>query len=171
MIPFKNLNHGFSFIEMMVALTLLAIFGSSIFLVQTDIFSKIFKTHQVSNVNQDVLQELIQLKNKIQQNIIQKKEIDNLAIHETKQNPERKIDLVLQKIPESSLLYSTFSKNIRIVKSTITYVNNHSVTWYTFMYIPTIQKKEAKANQDEAKQPATPNPAAKTTATNPKGVA
>ncbi len=141
MIHFKNLKQGSSFIEMMVALTLLAIFGSSIFLVQSNIFTKIFKTHQTALINQDVTQELITLKTKIQQTVLQKKEVDVIALHEVKKNPERKIDLTLQKIPASSSLFKTFEKNIRIVQNTITYENNRKATWFTFTYIPVIQKQ------------------------------
>lgn len=148
MMRFKNLKEGSSFIEMMVALTLLAIFGTSIFMVQSTIFTKIFRTHQTAQINQDVTQELIKLKTKIQQTVLQKKEVDTISSQETKKNPGRKIDLTLQKIPESSALFKTFEKNIRIVQNSITYENNNKITWFTFTYIPAIveQAKEAKAD-------------------------
>jgi prepilin-type N-terminal cleavage/methylation domain-containing protein len=153
MISFKNLKSGFSFIEMMVALTLLAIFGSSIFLVQSDIFSKIFKTHQAADTNQDVIQELIKLKTKIEQTVLQKKEIDAIALHETKKNPNRKIDLTLKNIPENSTLYKTFGKDIKIVQSSITYENNYKVTWHTFTYIPKIVEKPKEQPKADTQTP------------------
>jgi len=177
MIHFKNLKNGSSFIEMMVALTLLATFGTSIFLVQSNIFTKIFKTHQKANINQDVLQELIKLKTKIQQTVLQKKEVDGISLHEDKKNPARKIDLTLQKIPENSVLSKTFGKNIRIIKNTITYENNYATSWFTFAYIPVIQKepkeqaKNNATNAEGAKKSATNSAVSSNSGITPKGAA
>lgn len=150
MIRFKNLKSGFSFVEIMIALALLGIFGSSLFLVQSNIFSKVFKTHQALFFYQDNVYNMVQLKNKIQQAILQKKSIEGITIEEDKKNPNRKINLTLAKISDQSELKS-FSKNVRIVKNSITYDDNRTIQLCNLIYIPKVieqtQKEEVKNPQ------------------------
>ena len=142
--PFKNLKSGFSFVEIMIALTLLGIFGSSLFLVQSNIFSKIFKTHQSLFFNQDIMYDSVQLKNKIHQAILKKESIDNLTIQENRKNPERKISLKLIPISKESEL-APFSKNLRLIQSSATYDDQRVIEWFNFVYIPKLTKEEAKS--------------------------
>lgn len=149
MIHFKNLKSGFSFIEIMVALTLLGIFGSSLFLVQSNMFAKVFKTHQTLFFHQDIVHDLLKLKNKIHQAILQKQPIDAITVQENKKNPDRAINLKLYKISENSEL-KEFAKNVRIVESSATYDNKQTVTWFDFVYIPKLIQSDKK---EEAKNP------------------
>lgn len=155
MIHFKNLRLGFSFIEIMVALTLLGIFGSSLFLVQSNIFSKVSKTHQSLFFNQDILYDIFQLKNKIHQAVLEKKSVDGITIQEDKKNPDRKINIKLLKISEQSEL-KDFSKTIRIVQSSATYDGQRTLNRFSFMYIPELieeKKEEAKLEHPKMVQP------------------
>lgn len=152
MIPFKNLNTGFSFIEIMVALTLLGIFGSSLFLVQSNIFLKVSKTHQKLFFNQDFSYDMFQLKNKIQQAVLNKKSIDGITVQEHKKNPDRTINLKLLTISEQSELAS-FAKHVRIVKSTATYDQTKNINWFNLVYIPELTEEEPKEkNQPKVAQ-------------------
>ncbi|MBI2344802.1 prepilin-type N-terminal cleavage/methylation domain-containing protein [Candidatus Dependentiae bacterium] len=150
MIPFKNLKAGFSFIEIIVALTLFAIFGSSLFLVQSNIFSKVLKTHQILFFNQDNIYHIMQLKNKIHHAVAEKQSVDTIKIKENKKNPDRSIDLKLINISDQSEL-KNFSSNVRIVESSVTYHDNRTIKWFSFVYIPEIaqdkQKEESKTPQ------------------------
>lgn len=142
----KHLKTGFSFVEIMIALGLLGIFGSSLFLVQSNMFSKVFKTHQSLFFNQDIIYDLTQLKNKVHQAILQKESVDSITIQENKKNPDRKVSLKLVKISDQSEL-KDFSKNVRIVESSAIYDNNRTIKWFSFMYIP-------EALQDQSKEDA-----------------
>lgn len=144
MIPFKNLKYGFSFIEIMIALALLGIFGSSIFLVQNNIFSKIFKTHQSLFFNQDIIYDSIQLKNKIHLAVLEKQSVDSITIQESRKNPDRKMTIKLLPISSDSELKS-FSKNLRIVQSSATYNDQRTIQWFNFIYIPKLTKEEEKS--------------------------
>ncbi len=154
MIPFKNLKPGFSFIEIMVALTLLGIFGSSLFLVQSNIFSKVSKTHQALFFNQDSVYDIFQLKNKIHQAVLQKQSVNTLTIQEDKKNPDRKIHIKLLNISDQSEV-KDFSKHVRIVQSSATYDGTRTLNWFSFMYIPELvqeKKEEAKSEQQTTAQ-------------------
>jgi prepilin-type N-terminal cleavage/methylation domain-containing protein len=151
MIPFKNLKPGFSFVEIMVALTLLGIFGSSLFLVQSNIFSRVSKTHQALFFNQDIMYDLFQLKNKIHQAVLEKKSVDAITIQEDKKYPDRKINIKLLKISDQSEL-KDFSKHVRIVQSSATYDAKRTLNWFSFMYIPElIEEKKEEAKSEQAK--------------------
>jgi len=142
MIHFKNLKSGFSFIEIMVALALLGIFGSSLFLVQSNMFSKVLKTHQSLFFNQDIMYDFVQLKNKVHQAVLQKQSVDTITIQENKKNPDRKVTLKLIKISDQSEL-KDFAKNVRIVESSCIYDNNRTIESFNFLYIPeTVEKTE-----------------------------
>ncbi len=149
MIPFKNLKSGFSFIEIMVALTLLGIFGSSLFLVQSNMLLKVSKTHFNLSFMQDAAYDIFQLKNKIQQAVLLKNSVDSITIHEDKKNPHRKINLKLFKISDQSEL-KDFSKNVRIVQNSVTYDNNRIMNWFSLVYIPELIE-ESKAKPEQAK--------------------
>ena len=148
MIPFKNLKPGFSFIEIMVALTLLGIFGSSLFLVQSTIFSKVLKTHQSLFFNQDIVYDLFQLKNKIYQSVLEKKPVDEITIKDDKKNPDRTINIKLLKISDQSEL-NGFSKNIRIAQNSYTYDTHQTFNWFSLVYIPELIKEEKEEAKSE----------------------
>jgi hypothetical protein len=74
-------------------------------------------------------------------------------LHVVKKNPERTVDLTLKKIPESSALFKTFEKNVRIVQNSVTYENNYKVTWFTFAYIPYIQQQAKEQPKNEGINP------------------
>ena len=132
---FKNLNSGFSFIEIMAALTLLSIFGTSIFLVQNSIFSKAYKTHQLLLFSQNFSYNLLELKNKIDKAILNKESIDTIKIHTDKKNPDRTVDIKTLAISNESEL-NKFSKNLRIVQNSTTFDNQSTITWFNLIYIP-----------------------------------
>ncbi|MBP9764912.1 prepilin-type N-terminal cleavage/methylation domain-containing protein [Candidatus Babeliales bacterium] len=153
MIPFKNKNTGFSFIEMMIALTLLAVFGTSIFLVQANITSKVFKTHTALQPSYDMNYLLYQLNNKILQATIRKEDVNALSVSVEHKNPQETITLTLHPIAEKSELYKPFSKHIRAVHITQK-TNDSTKVIHTFAYIPTIKNDDKNKNNTDTNQPA-----------------
>lgn len=135
---------GFTFIEMMIALTLLATFGTSLFLVQTNILSKVFNTHRLFTYSNDILQQQFDLHMKLQQAVLQKKSIDTIKIEAKKKNPERTVTVTMKQIPEQSSLHKSFGKQVRFVQTTITH-EQYKDTWYSFEYIPELDEKAASA--------------------------
>jgi prepilin-type N-terminal cleavage/methylation domain-containing protein len=163
---FKNSHTGFSFIEMMVALTLLATFGTSLFLVQTNIFAKILSTHRMVIQSNDIDQELVQFQIKVQQAIIQKKSPEKITINIKKQHPDRTISIKMKEIAQGSSLHKIFAKYVRIVQITIVQ-DQYQNDWYSFMYIPPISSQEASSKTEasgtetsEEEAPETPKGAA-----------
>jgi prepilin-type N-terminal cleavage/methylation domain-containing protein len=70
MMHLKNRNPGFSFIEVMIALTLLAIFGSSLFFTQTSLFAKLIKTHTTFINMLETDQQLLKFNQQVQQALL-----------------------------------------------------------------------------------------------------
>jgi len=138
-------TNGFSFIEMMIALTLLAVFGTSLFLVQTNILSKILTTHRLVAQSNDIDQELQQFQMQLHQAILQKKAPETATLSITKQNPDRTISIKLNPIAEKSSLHKIFAKQVRMTQITIKQ-DQYQTTWYSLLYIPAINPKpEAQA--------------------------
>lgn len=137
-------RNGFTFIEMMIALTLLATFGTSLFLMQTNILSKVFNTHRLVMYSGDVVQELLNLNMKLKQTVLQKKSLDTIKIETKKKNPERTITVTMKQISEASSLYKSFGKQVRLVQTTITH-DQYKDVWYSFEYIPELNEKTNSA--------------------------
>ena len=141
---------GFLFIEMMVALTLLATFGSSLFLVQTNVLEKLFKTHTTITKMFELDKQWLQFTQNMQFALSQKKPIESIQLHHTNKNPDYVVDIKMKNIAQSSKLFKNFGKYAALVQASITQ-DNRSDTWWSFAYIKTPDKKD----KDEAKQSST----------------
>ncbi len=146
MIHFKN-HKGFSFIEMMIALTLLAIFGSSLFMMQSNLLTRLFKTHvHVINLF-EMDKQILQFNQKLQDDLAEKKSLDAINLHKKNQNPEYVLDAKVKAINQNSALFKNFDKKIGIIQTTIQQ-DRRSSTWHTFAYIVPPEKKDSKSDQD-----------------------
>lgn len=139
---FKNHN-GFSFIEMMVALTLLSIFGTSLFLVQTNIFSKVSKTHQSITNMFELDKHIFKFNQEIQTALQQKKSVDKLTFHHKDKKTDTVINIKIKAMDQNSKLFKEFGKNIRLVQASISHGKQTEV-WSNFIYIPPADKKESE---------------------------
>lgn len=144
---------GFSFVEMMIALTLLSIFGTSLFVTQTNILSRILTTHQLVIQSNDVDQALQQFHMQLYQAILDKKDPNTITTTIQHKNPDRTITLKLQPVAEQSSLHKNFSKQIRFIHITTSLQDNKKIDWYTLFYVPQInpqpEKKTPKENSTE----------------------
>lgn len=153
MIHSSHNNSGFTFIEMMIALTMLATFGTSLFMVQSNILSKVWSTHRQITYSNDIEQAEFDLLMKVQQAVLQKKSPDNIVVEAKKKNPERSITVIMKPITEQSTLRKAFGKPVRFIQTTIAH-DQYKDVWYSFIYIP-----EPKENE----------PSTKAESTTPKG--
>lgn len=155
MIHSRNNVQGFTFIEVMIAITLLATFGTSLFMVQSNILSKIFNTHRQIIYNNDMQLEEMNFMMKVQRAILQKKSPDNVTIETKKKNPDRTIALNMKPIAEQSSLYKTFGKQVQLVQTTIAH-DQYNDSWYSFIYIPELKEKQSNAIAEQTTPKATP---------------
>ena len=138
---FKNRSIGFSFIETMIAITLLSIFGSSIFLVQTNLFSKILKTHLLVQDSFDIDHEILNFHLKIQQALLKKESPESVKYETTKTYPDRKITFTCKPIDQKSSLYKNFSNNVYIIQATI-FHSQTTTKWHSFFYASNNSKNQ-----------------------------
>ncbi|HSW75504.1 MAG TPA: prepilin-type N-terminal cleavage/methylation domain-containing protein [Candidatus Saccharimonadales bacterium] len=155
-------RNGFTFIEIIVALALLSIMGTSLFLMQSTIFQKLTKSHNIVSNLLEIDKEMIDFKLALAQALQDKKSMAEVTIHQVKHNPDMKIDVVVKPIQESSKLYKQFSKNVFMIQATIT-KDQQQNQWVSFLYVP------PKPEEKEEKAPSAKTPIAKTPTA--KGVA
>jgi prepilin-type N-terminal cleavage/methylation domain-containing protein len=131
----RRLMPGFTFMEIMIALMILSIFGSSLFMMQATIFQKVEKPHIAVETLLELDREMINLKVEIDQAIKEKKELKTIKLLRQKQNPDRIIDISITSIKETSSLFKKFGKNVSIVQATTTQ-GKHVDQWITFLFTP-----------------------------------
>lgn len=141
----KNHKSGFSFIEIMVAMTLLAIFGSSLFLTQTSLLNKLLKTHTTVINLLETDQQLLKFHQQVQQALQQKKSPESVTLHHENQNPTYVTDIKVKHFSNNSKFFKDFEKTVGLVQATITQ-DNKSEQWWSFMYI--VAPKEDEKNKE-----------------------
>ena len=150
MMILKNCKKGFSFIEIMVAISLLAIFGTSLFLTQSSLFSKLLKTH-ITFVNMlETDQQLLKFNQQIQQALQEKKSVEAITLHYENKNPEYVTNIKIKSLQPNSKLFKDFKKNISFVHATIDQ-ENKSETWWSFIYTA-MPKEDEKATEQKPKE-------------------
>lgn len=137
----QQVQDGFLFIEMMVALTLLATFGSSLFVVQTNVLQKLFKTHTTITKMFELDKQLLQFTQDMQFALSQKKTIDSIKLHHENKSPAYVVDINMKNIAQTSKLFKNFGKDIALVQATIK-EDNRSDSWWHFAYIKTADTKD-----------------------------
>ncbi|MCX5924299.1 MAG: prepilin-type N-terminal cleavage/methylation domain-containing protein [Candidatus Dependentiae bacterium] len=140
MIPLQS-RSGFTFIEIIIALALLTIVGTSLFMMQSTIFQNLTKSHNsVSNLL-ELDKEMIDFKLAISQAVQEKKSVADVKVHKEKDNPDVKLDIVIKPIAQSSQLYKNFSKNVFMVQASAQR-DQQQDQWFSFLYIPPKKEKE-----------------------------
>ncbi|MBP6892748.1 hypothetical protein KBB68_04190 [Candidatus Babeliales bacterium] len=125
----------------MVAMTLLAIFGTSLFLTQTNLFQRLLKTHTAIINLFETDQQLLKFHQQIQQALQQKKPVDSVTFHHENKNPSYVTDIKIKHFSNDSKLFKDFEKTVGLVQATIQQ-DNKSEDWWSFIYI-------AKPKEDE----------------------
>lgn len=134
---------GFSFIEVMIALTLLSTFGTSLFMVQSNIFQKIAITHASAANIMTIEKELIDFRLLVDQEIAQNKSAKDVKLHVKKNNPDRTIDISLKPFSEKSALFKDFKECVYATHVTITSGTKKETMIY-FMFLPPKSKNKPK---------------------------
>ena len=119
MIIFKNHNAGFAFLEIMIAITLLAIFGTSLFMTQANIFKNISRTHRKVMdciLRPTIWPDFIIKKIEAQK---EKKDLNLITIDKEIKAFATTLQLKIKKIPEKSVLYQDFGDYLQVVDQTI----------------------------------------------------
>lgn len=147
MMNLANKQLGFSFIEITIALTLLSIFGTSLFVSQSTVLTKLIRTHLQVVQSGDGALALQQLHLKMAQAALKKEDSTSVKVSLTLQNPEREIAAQLQPISEKSSLYKTFAKKVRLVKITST-LNGKQHHVYALQHIPQLNPKASKKDDN-----------------------
>lgn len=147
MTPFNNHKPGFSFIEIMIAIMLLAIFGSSLFITQTKMLSTVSKTHsKIINTLQwaamipDFIIEKVNAEK-------QKKPFETISVNKKILYPEMTAQVSVSKIPENSDLFKKIGNYLVFANFTITRDDNtnHMIN---FLFNPPVEKaQEPLANE------------------------
>ncbi len=139
---------GFSFIEIMVALTLLAIFGTSLFLTQTNLLQKLLKTH-TSVINLfETDQQLLQFQQQVQQALQQKKSPESVKLHHENKQLLLTTDIQVKRFSSGSKFFKDFEKTVGLVQAT-TQQDHTSEQWWSFIYL--VAPKEDEKKDKEAK--------------------
>lgn len=146
----KNHKPGFSFIENMVAITLLAIFGTSLFLTQTSLFDKLLKTHTTIINLLETDQQLLKFHQQIQEALQQKKSPESVTLHHENKNPHYVTDIHVKRFSNNSKFFKNFEKTVGLVQATITQ-DNKSEQWWSFMYLVAPKKGTSESNAKSAK--------------------
>lgn len=141
---FKNHNPGFIFIEIIVAIALLAVFGTNLFISQAQIFSNINKTHRKvldvmlsSSIIPDFIKQLSDTKK-------EQKPIDSIVINKDIQSAQ--IHIEIKKIMDKSELFENFENYIQIVEQTIIYDNKKN-KMISFLFTPPQTKENNSPKQ------------------------
>lgn len=136
---FKNLNPGFTIIESMFALTLLTIFGTSLFMLQTNILFKTTLAHYkvIRTLNLHKLKRTFdtQIFKKTQNN----ESIDNVHVEMKLKAPDTELSIKTKKIPEQSKLHKKFEKNLYIVHHTAK-IDNKKDDFITLLFAPSTEE-------------------------------
>lgn len=140
MMHFKNHNSGFAFIEIMVAIALLAVFGTSLFMTQGQLFANVAKTHRkvietmlTSITSPDFLCKLVNAKK-------EKKSADTITVDKKIEYPAAHIHLEVKKIPQKSPLFEPFKDCLQLIEQTM-FLDDKKSRIVTFLFNPPIPKK------------------------------
>lgn len=139
----KNHNPGFTLLEVMFALALLSIFGTSLFMMQSTIFSKVSKAHNriTGLINLEALKVNFDLKyfNAQQSN----QPVTSLS--DSKDFGSMKATLNLKPIPEKSMLHAPFARYIKILDHTATF-DTRQEKFIAFMFIPPAEEAKEETS-------------------------
>lgn len=149
MTPFKSHKPGFSFIEIMIAIMLLAIFGTSLFMTQTKILSTVSKTHNkvmnslfFATSKSDLITKKLDAKK-------QNKSFETITITKEISYPQLTVQTLVKKIPEKSDLFKDFGHDVMLVNQTIIRDDKKNSV-ISFLFTPPIEKKEDSSKKGSA---------------------
>lgn len=148
MIHFKHHKSGFSVIEVMFALVLLSIAGTSLFMMQSTIFNQTSKSHN-KVIGQLYINQLYEeLLLKVFQKQQQKQSPKNISLKKTVKQPMLETTLTLKNIPEKSSLFKPFAEHVQIIQQVITSENKeyNSIRFIFFPDVTDEQQSELEKN-------------------------
>lgn len=141
----SNLKRGMSYIEVVAALTIFAMFGSSLFFAQNYLFSRIQVAQWQLFADMRMRQVLVDYQLEAMQLFLQKKPIKHEKKEQSFERPDMKISIEmssadqdkkegvsaqLQKFPQAKLI------KLQAVS------DNKETTLYSFLYLPDLEEEE-----------------------------
>jgi len=140
--PFKHLKQGMSFIEVVAALAILAIFGSSLFLMQTYLFDRILVSQRKLFAQLRMQTELIAYQTEILKELFAQEGPIEKSLQKTSEAFEH---------PDMTVMIKTRSdfkdtslqdyKNLYLISTVANNMDKEYGTSYFFVFIPKVEKK------------------------------
>ena len=174
MMPFKNhkknspslknkkgalsLFSGFAYIEIMVTVALLAVFGTNLFVTQAHIFSNIRRTHRTLLSDNISTLDLPEFFLKIINLTKDKKPIESIELNKEYQQYNASLKITLNKLSEKSAFLKNFKDIVQIIDKTVQF-DQKQYSFKTFLFTPPPPKEdEAKDKEQKTSDAKTPLP-------------
>lgn len=144
MTHFKKHNQsGTIFIEIMFALVLLSIFGTSLFMIQSLVFSKTFNAHSKVLSLQQINSLAVEFHLEQAKQKAGKEATPEIMSQQKVKAPLENITIQVKDIPEDSVLHKSFAEYIKIIQQTATF-DDKQETYISFEFMPPVheEKKE-----------------------------
>lgn len=138
----KHLKEGMSFIEVVAAITILAIFGSSIFLMQTYLFERIIISQRKLSATLRMQKELVAYRLEILKELLAHKgPIEESLKEKSKQFSDP--DMMIAIKTHSDFKNTKFKdyKDLYLITAQAKHQEQEYAALYTFIYIPKVPKK------------------------------
>ena len=140
--PFNHLKQGMSFIEVVAALGILAIFGTSLFLMQTYLFDRILVSQKKLFANLRMQKELVTYQTEIlKESFAQKGPVQESLQQKTKEfdNPEMNV-MVKTRSNFKETPFEKF-KDLYCISTTANNADKEYGKSYFFIFIPKVVEK------------------------------
>lgn len=140
--PFKHLKPGMSFIEIVAAMAILAIFGSSLFFMQAFLFERITMSQRILTAKLRMQTELIAYRIEILKELFAFKGPVTESLKEKTKNFEYP-DMVVTIKAKSDFKETKFKdfKDLYIITTRAQHEDRVYGSSYTFIHIPKVPKK------------------------------
>lgn len=141
-----GMTRGFSFIEMMMAIALLSIVGTSLFLVQSGLFTRLQKAHESVSHMLLLQKTMTEFHETVAQVLKNKQNLFAVKLNKENKNPDFSIAVTIKQPKGSIKVLDKATENIGVINATIT---DHKKTdiWYSFVHI----KKEDESKKQTPK--------------------
>jgi prepilin-type N-terminal cleavage/methylation domain-containing protein len=143
---FKHLKSGMSLIEVMIAIAILAMFGTSLFIMQQFLFERMAIAQRQLIANLHMQSELIVYQKNILKELFAQEGLVEKSLEEQKKdfiNPDMTIGIHTKNIPvdvdKKDSAFKNF-KNLHLIKAQAEQDEKEYGALYIFMYVPEVIK-------------------------------
>ena len=145
---FKSLNHGTSLIEVMIAIAVLAIFGTSLFTMQQYLFNRMYSVQLKLNANIRMKEQLVVLERQILEELLEYGQAEK-SLNEIVKNfkaPDMTItastqsDFFKDEEGKDDIISLKDFKDLHLIKVQAEQDEEQYGSLYVFAYIPRVKK-------------------------------